>query len=108
MLSTMVFDQCIRVEIVGSHLAAKVSLPIFALKLAALITLALKFPLKHPPSKNAHRRRFVLDLRALILACDDNLFRGAGLIGNPYRRVGSVDALPTMPTGAIHIDRYIF
>jgi len=56
--------------------------------------------LEQPRLEHAHRLRAVLELRALVLARDDEPRRD---VRDPHRGVGGVDALPARTRRAVHV-----
>src|SRR5581483_11277648 len=57
-----------------------------------------------PSGQHLQGSRLVLQLRAFVLACDDN---SGGQVGNSYRRVGGVDALTTLAGRSVDVDAQV-
>ncbi len=62
MISTMIFDESIRMQIKSAHLAAKIRLDMLTFQLGALFDLALQFTLEQAPTQHTHGSFFVLEL----------------------------------------------
>ena len=96
----MVGDARLR-EIVGADLGAAVAGRDLRAALGAeLGLLLLALLVVEPRAQHLQRLRPVLDLRALVLACDDQPGRK---VRDSHRRVGGVDALPAGAAGAVDV-----
>ena len=88
-LRAQVLDHLVRVQDVRTHLVAP-GVAAVALEGVHLGLLLLAAPLEQLGLEDVHRGRLVLDLRALVLAGDDDAGRE---VGEAHRGVGGVDAL---------------
>ena len=90
------------------HVAADLRAPADVLLLAPLGRQLLGplslLQLQQAGAKQAHGRRLVLRLGALVLALDDDPGRH---VGDPHRRVGLVDVLPAGARGAVRVDAQV-
>src|SRR5207249_1645956 len=96
----VVLDQLIGMERVRADLAAEGDLLFLTSQLGQLLALLLLGDLVKPRLEDAHRRVAIPELRAFVLALDDDPGRQ---VRDAYGRVGGVDPLPARPRCAEHV-----
>jgi hypothetical protein len=96
-----VLHHLVGLENVGANLAAKADLALLAVVLLHLGALLVQLQFVEAGLEHAHGRGAVLDLRALVLAGDDEAARD---VGDAHGRVGRVDALAARTAGAVDVD----
>ena len=100
-VDAVVGDPALR-EVVGADLGAAVAGRDLRLALRRVLRLLLlQLGVVEARAQHLHRLRAVLDLRALVLAGDDEAGRQ---VGDAHGGVGGVDALPAGAAGAVDVD----
>src|SRR5258706_13693131 len=99
----VILNQVVGVDRHCADLVAEVRLHMGALQPRRLALALLDLQLVEPRLEDTQRNLAVLDLRALVLAGDDDARR---LVAHAHRRVGLVDVLAALASGAegIHLD----
>src|SRR5580658_7317164 len=96
-----VLHHLVGLEHVAAYLAPPPDLALLAVEPLHLAALLIQPLLVEPGLEDAHRARAVLDLRALVLADDDDAARD---VREAHRRIRRVDALPALARGAVNVD----
>src|SRR5450631_1107881 len=99
--SAEVLHHLVRLENVGANLAAETDLALFSVVLFHLGALLVELEFVEAGLEHIHRGGAVLDLRALVLAGDDEAARD---VGDAHGGVGGVDALAARTAGAVDVD----
>src|SRR6266542_1006975 len=97
----VVLDDLVRVERVAADLAAEGDVLLLAREVGQLLLLLLLVELVETCLEDAHGRVTVPELGALVLAGHHD---PAWQVGDAYRRVGRVDALPARTRRTVHVD----